>query len=530
MSDGAVRFMLKDIADTHGEVKNELGNGKRSFTITISDDGQIEVAPGVLGQQQVTQPKAEFREKKVTRAAGKQRIRIALIEEDAGSSDEEEEHDESYVVLNGLAKTNNKNVPGKPSFVVLEDKKVRKRFEDILQASACLCNAQQQTSPCDIGAHTGSQTDDVLRHHRVDAHSRGCQVTDARCNLKSAAKKKNLNSLNQLRIMQALQQLNDQSLTATTPPAANVPTTAVAAAAPTTLTSKATTVDAPHITISLTAPPSATPSVAFHPQMGLQQVMPTCCPNCLCGKCCSCCGQQLLPPCMQHRNLAGATTCCSSCSSLRPPLAQTVLGPCAAPCLLPEPTAQQRHHQQQDYRIPSWTPQPFTPCPNCPLNPCNMCTCGNPNCPYCCMRRNCSCCSIAHQQETQKQQQQQHQQLIQRAYSKSISNMQAKKAGLAQPNAPSDVPKQDARTKKNAKSKQAILPKEGIDVPFTGPKFSYPKIARRLLSHYPRHRAGGIKASSSSSKLYVARFGRTCLILKPTVPDATEAGDHDSPK
>lgn len=520
MSDGAVRFVLKDTTDTRGEVKNELVNGKRSFTITISDDGQIEVAPSVLGQQ-VTQSKAEFREQKVIRVAGKQRIRIALIEEDAGSSDEEPE--ENYVVHSGLAKTPNKNVPDKPSFVVLDDTKVRKRFEDLLQASACLCNAQQQTSPCDIGAHTGSQTDDV-RNPMVDAHSRGCQVTDARCNLNpSATKKKNLNSLNQLRIIQALQQLNDQSLPAA--PSANVPTST----APTS-TAKVTA-DAPHVTISFVAPPSATPSVVFHPQMGLQQVMPNCClnlptpaVNCLCSKCCNCCCQ--LPPCMQHRNLAGATsTCCSSCSSLRSP------GPCTAPCMLPEGTAQQRHQQQQDYRIPNWT-RPFTPCPNCPLNPCNMCTCGNPNCPYCCMRRNCSCCSIAHQQETQKQQHQ----LIQRAYSKSIANMQAKKSGGTQPDAPSDVPKQGVRTKKNAKSKQALPPKDAVshppfDVPFTSPKFtSYPKIARRLLSHYPRHRAGGIKASSSSSKLYMARFGRTCLILKPTIPDATQAGDHDSPK
>lgn len=535
--DGDVGFVVKDTAYSCGEVKSEHGNDKRSFTVTISDDGRIEVTPSTLSPKP-TQPKPANGMPKLPRNVSKQRIRIALIEDDAGSSDEET--DENDAMLNGFANIYNKNVPAKPSFVVLEDTIVRKRFEDILQASAFHCNAQQQTSPCEIGAHTGSQTDDV-QTSRVKGHSRGCQVTDARSNSnQNANRKKNINSLNKL--LQHLSNLQSPPALAPLAPLETPPDMPPA-------TAKAASPNASHVTISFVGPPSATSSVVYHPQVGQPQLPPTV--NYVCSKCGNCCCQlpaccnKLPPQYQQHRlqqhNGLATPNCCSS-STLRPTMGQTIIGPCAVPYVLPETKTQQQQQQQQqeqqqqqqqqqDYLIPNWTPQPFTPCPYCPLNPCNRCPCGNPHCPNCCMLRHCSLCSIERQWEQQMQHQQQLQKLqIQNAYSRSISNTQTKQSGVVQPEAPSETPKQGVRIQTEIKAKQAIPQKDGISrttdklqqnpptaMPILNAKLSsYPKISRRLLAHHPRHRANGIK-TYPTSKLYMARCGRTCLILKPTM-------------
>jgi len=83
-----VNFMSMDAVN-----QTDQRNGKRSFLITVDDNGKIEVNPKdetLKETRSFQQKKSNLKIKKASRT-GKQRIRIALIEENADSSEEDQE-------------------------------------------------------------------------------------------------------------------------------------------------------------------------------------------------------------------------------------------------------------------------------------------------------------------------------------------------------------------------------------------------------------------------------------------------------
>lgn len=508
MSDGEVKIESVEGVNSCGIIKANQSNGKRSFLITVDDNGKIEVSPKEQMQNEMCkceQNKCSIKTKKSS-LMGKQRIRIALIEEDAGSSEEDHEEDENKCDMVSIdaqsfeatqdrfIKIYNKNLRGKPSFVVLEDVLVRKRIEDTLQdhcsGSTCHCHAQQQTSSCDIGAHTGSQTDEFLLQYalrsQMKGHNRGCQATDVNMERPNSSNtfspsKRNL----QLH-------LNNESET------------------------PSTTNPAPQVTISFVSPQ----------QPATKHSHVNCCTShCTCGNGNNC-FQQLpnnyccLPPTssfvkpqqqqsnqQQHPGLSSPCkhNCHSSCCLLRPSLAQTSLG-CGMPnhccqhmLVMPETSIQQHC---QSYPIANWPRQSFDQCVCNPRSTCNMTSCGLLQCASCPM---------------QHQQQQLQQQLVCQDHSSSRNccylSPHSNDTTVLEPPPKSDRPKK-IQIKETKKSDQSMKQETSTSQLTANP------IASTLMPDTPspngkiekkaRHKA-------ASSKLYMARFGRTCLILKPSV-------------
>ncbi|EDV97792.1 GH17064 [Drosophila grimshawi] len=197
--------------------EDEQNNTSHSFIILVDDNGQFKVSPSNHSKEevnmQIDKQKIGTESRKKSRR-GKQRIRIALLE-DVDSSSEEELNESNMTGTDAqslktmhdqLVKMHNERLNVKPSFMVLEDALVGRHMEETLQSH---CNrtiyrnhAEQQTSPCDIGAHTSSQTDEFPLHSAVrskmlQGHNRGCQATDANlklpdCSISNSSVKKNL--------------------------------------------------------------------------------------------------------------------------------------------------------------------------------------------------------------------------------------------------------------------------------------------------------------------------------------------------
>ncbi|EDW73100.1 uncharacterized protein Dwil_GK16822 [Drosophila willistoni] len=190
----------KNSAKSCGFVETEEGeNGKCSFILTLDSDGHMEISPhNVKEEPQQQKPQSESQPERICSGvcskeikpepstSNKRRISIAILKHDpaeegavaegVGKGVGVETHDIVSIgggiqgagaALPRFVKIYNKDLGSKPSFVVLEDAVVRKRIEENLQPATCHCNAQQQTSPCDIGAHTSSQTDEYLLEYAV---------------------------------------------------------------------------------------------------------------------------------------------------------------------------------------------------------------------------------------------------------------------------------------------------------------------------------------------------------------------------
>ncbi|XP_060656809.1 uncharacterized protein LOC132791773 [Drosophila nasuta] len=368
MPDGEINYNTNNCDIT----QMEQHNGMRSFVVTVDDNGKIEV--NQKNQEEFCQQSNCNHKAKKRLGKGKQRIRIALIEEDAtGSSDVEQDENGSIVSIDAqsfdamhdrFVKIYNKNVRGKPSFVVLEDALMRKRIEDTLQnhfdSTTCHhhqqqhCHAQQQTSPCDIGAHTGSQTDEFLlqcaMRSRLPGHSRGCQATDHTYNNVELSHNASSSSSRKHLQVPSLRRLNQlRSL-----PFNNSTLSSATLAAP--------VVSAPHVTITVSPPSTANmPVIMQAQQQPLQQqqiqqqqqlLLPAathsycnCCSNlqpCISNSCNNCCLPQpvksnyclpatntcfLQPQQQQHQQQYPAmSTTYGNCCLLGPTLAQTTLG------------------------------------------------------------------------------------------------------------------------------------------------------------------------------------------------------------
>ncbi|XP_068142151.1 uncharacterized protein schuy [Drosophila tropicalis] len=193
-------MVSKNGAKSCGFVETEEGeNGKCSFILTLDSDGHMEISPHHVKEEEQRQQKPQPEPqpdricsgvcskeiKTEPSTSNKRRISIAILKHDpaeegavadgVGKGVGVETHD--IVSMEGIqgagaalprfVKIYNKDLGSKPSFVVLEDAVVRKRIEENLQPATCHCNAQQQTSPCDIGAHTSSQTDEYLLEYAV---------------------------------------------------------------------------------------------------------------------------------------------------------------------------------------------------------------------------------------------------------------------------------------------------------------------------------------------------------------------------
>ncbi|XP_034481346.1 uncharacterized protein LOC117787019 [Drosophila innubila] len=504
MSDGALNFVSMDAVN-----KTDQRNRKRSFLITVDDNGKIEVNPKDETLKETCnfqQKKSNLKIKKASRT-GKQRIRIALIEENADSSEEDQEVAEdkndvlsldaqSFEAMHDrFIRIYNKNLHGKPSFVVLEDALVRKRIEDTLQdhysRTTCHCHAQQQTSSCDIGAHTGSQTDEFLLQYalrsQIKGHSRGCQATDVNIGSPQANNSKRNLQVPSLRRLNQVHHSNQSEATATS------------------------NTTAPHVTISFVPPNAATvPAVVQPQQQPLQQqlLLPAtsqsqvhcCSSHCACGNCNNCCLQlpanssscaacflksQQQHPQQQHLGISSnyVNNCHSNCCLLRPSLAQATLGYCMpGHCsqqmlLVPETSTQQ---QRLDYSISNWPTQSYNPCHYYPMPTCNMAAFGVPHCASC------------HMPQAQQQLQQQH---VSQTDSSNMDNSFATSHPL---NPTTTEPQSKSGLSKMKESNKLEQPKE------LGNSVSQ-KINKKERS------------KATPSKLYMARFGRTCLILKPNV-------------
>ncbi|KAH8306994.1 hypothetical protein KR044_002465 [Drosophila immigrans] len=384
----------------------------------------------------------------------------------------------------------NKNVRGKPSFVVLEDALMRKRIEHTLkdhyqhqqqQQQQQHCHAQQQTSSCDIGAHTGSQTDEFLlqcaMRSRLPGHSRGCQATDHNDNVELSRSRRRL-QVPSLRRLPLDNNIN-QSLSSAT------------LAAP--------VASAPHVTITFTPPPpaAATMPQAFQLPQAQQQhqlLLPAatlsycnCSANlqpCISHSCNSCClpasdtcflqpqqqQQQQQQPQQQYPAMATTYGNCSSsnCCLLGPSLAQAALNYNAA---MPQ--------QSQERPAANWPAQACNHCHYYPMPSCNMAHFGRPY----------YAGSPVQMQQLQQQPQQQLQQQSQRQQ---------------QPQEFVCLIKGNSIESKSAS--QQLLQKSTETTPVKSVA-KLEKVAKKV-----RYK---LSESAANNKLYMARFGRTCLILKP---------------
>ncbi|KAH8370735.1 hypothetical protein KR093_004836 [Drosophila rubida] len=607
MSDGEIKYISKDCVKSDGVIKMGQENGKRSFLITVDDNGKIEVSPKNLNeccpQSQCNQrPKKEL-------SRGKQRIRIALIEEDANaSSDGEQDADadanedvvsidaQSFDVMHDrFVKIYNKNVHGKPSFVVLEDALMRKRIEETLQdhydRTSCNhhhqhqhCHAQQQTSPCDIGAHTGSQTDEFLLHcamrSHLPGHSRGCQATDHNDHnaelshrASSSSNKKHLQvpSLRRLNQMRSLP-FNHQSLSTST------------LAAP--------VASAPHVTISFAPPTAATMPVVLQPQpqpqslpqsqsqaqpLQVQQaqqqqlLLPTathsycsCCANlqpCISNSCNNCCLQM---PAKNHYYLPATNTCFLQAQQQQQPQQQypamtTTYGNCSSNCCLLGPSLAQTtlsygpamseqcsHHiletlTQQQCQECSSTNWPMQTCNHChyyPMSTCSMADFGRSHYASCPMQQQ------PLQQQPQQQQPQQQQPLQQQPLQQQPLQQQPQQQ-QQKPHQPQQQPatqqqqvqllQQQHSQSHHQQSQQPQLDQrfvclmkgnsmESKSVSMNPPAQlvsksmgKTPTSSTAKLERIAKKVRCKVTGATTSNKLYMARFGRTCLILKPNI-------------
>ncbi|XP_064545062.1 uncharacterized protein schuy [Drosophila montana] len=611
----------KDCAISCSVKKSEQNNGKRSFIVTVDDNGKVEVSSSGQceppeGSQPQVKEQSSRRIRNATRKSsrgGKQRLRIAVLEENAGSSDGElangEEKSSSSnnndmisidaqsleTMHDRFVKIYNKNLRGKPSFVVLEDALVRKRVEQTLQGRAiCHNHAEQQTSPSDIGAHTGSQTDEFLlqcamRSSMLKGQSRGCQATDVTAKSPEcgacAAKRSSMTAppLRRLSQMCALQL--DKMMRAET------------VAAKTASTARAKPNTAPHVTISFvpaatqtattvnaqpqqqplllaaaaaaaataattTLPRSNCANCCAHIQPAVGQPMPTA-PHC---QCCqhaadsnyACClrqqqQQQLLLQQQQQQQMqmlqqhhfahaqqqhpvAGPTYahCCSSCCLLRPTMAQTTLGfghapampsHCSHPLLLPPP-------QPHEYPMRGWPPQPINSCLCYPMPAVSMSAYDIPHCASCHMQRHsCTACYNDYQQ-------QQHMHHLKKQQKQFVclgggNNLNDPRSSSSTPerSSTSEMHVSRGRSRKHRTQEASVLSEHEdselhtsasqLTVRRVNALGSNEKTAKKMPLHQQqqqpqpssRNRAG---ASIPASKVYMARFGRTCLVLKPT--------------
>ncbi|XP_017843290.1 uncharacterized protein LOC108600310 [Drosophila busckii] len=510
--------------------QQKQSQGKQSFTITVDAEGKIQVNPQQEQKLDNVHRSLQLNDNAhKQKQVGKQRIRIAIIEE-AGSSDDEPDTaaDKSDIIsidaqslealthtggLPRFVKIYNKD---KPSFVVLEDALVRKRIEE----AACHCHAQQQTTPNDFGAHTGSQTDELLLPKGHNSSSQ--TIKQPRLNRLRAISKRSLS----LPAMCCYRQMQQSPITS-----ASVQTKSDVA---------------PHVSISVMSPTPATISVPQYRQQAQQQqqqeqfvsvlqntspwqtltpgttVMSATATNCSC-----CLKPQLIPRQQQQLllqqqqqqqpqqlGLPAYGNCCSSCCMLRPVMAQTSIGccQCNSPMLLtPE--------QQQNFPYAGWPSAAINPCCYYPTyGPYNMSSYDLPQC---------ACC----QMPMLHQQQQQQCKLCGNSYNfKQSPQQRAFDSYQLNKLQPTEPPVRHDRTRKHHSSMQISKPKPQQQQP--EPQFQLEssgsqlavkeKITKKLTLQEARPKAGASVGVSASSKLYLARFGRTCLILKPTA--ATRIG------
>ncbi|XP_041447992.1 mediator of RNA polymerase II transcription subunit 15 [Drosophila obscura] len=463
----------------------------------------------------------------------KQRISIALIKHDPEAFDSLQAA--SDVACNktgrpgGLSRFvkvyNGQELRSKPSFVVLEDALVRKRIEQNPESQSPVSSVPQESAQIKIEPPTEQSppkespkesTKESPKESLAQSSGSGHR-TPNRFNTVQSRKNAGLQPLQTSRLEGEAKVASSSTLMpeATAPrPSAATNTHQPREEQQQAAAAMGSTPS--HVTISFVP---ATPAQSVNPMMyPCQQYLNNMAIRCLSGNCCNCC--PLKPPVRQAAPEHGCCNCSSCCALSHQ-----------------ESEQQQQQQQQQQYPIAGWYPYP--PC--APGHGMHQCFCQ----PMTTVSMNSNCCRMnaayhqpcphcgsfynSPQMQQQQHKPQQHQetqnvacgnQRQRRGYtikrpkvpdSSDASSSPVNREGLRRMFGPSSSQQQQSQAKQHQQLKPSVgrAAKESTAIPA--------KEASRSLagSAAVRHDTTTIGGKQSTS-LYMARFGRTCMLMKPS--------------
>ncbi|SPP77278.1 Hypothetical predicted protein [Drosophila guanche] len=530
-------------------------NGRCSFVIALNSEGQLEISPkeaGIRAEQGAEQRQDRIcsgicsvedkikAEKVQAPAVNSQRISIALIKHDPDAFDSLQVASDVSCQRNssmGFVKVfNGEDLRRKPSFVVLEEALVRKRMEQSSESS--VNSVQQETRQSKMKTQTEESPKDVPQN------SRSSNRSPSRFNRRNAG-------------MQQYQGDSKVASKSTLLPEATRPTTATHSHKPTEQQTIHSSTPS-HGTFSFVP---ASPAQSVNPMMyPCQQFLNNnmaipylngcnCC-NCCpfrqvapdgCCNCSSCCALSYASNCCPLRPPAGAAAGAASASvpQMQPSLSYCQPNLYAMPMVTQQmftPLLQSTREQQQQQYPFGWYPYP----PSAPCHSMQQCFCqpmttnimGSNCCRMNAAYHPCPHCgsfvnSPQMQHKTQHQNQetqsvpcvnQQHQETQsvpcgnqrQRRYpikrakvpdSSDASSSPVNREELRRMFGPSST-QQQPRAKQQVKSSSA---KESTAIP-----------AKETRSLAGRSESTSMGAGKQTTSLYMARFGRTCMLMKPS--------------
>ncbi|BFF97862.1 uncharacterized protein DMAD_06178 [Drosophila madeirensis] len=531
---------------------DEKANGKCSFVIALNSEGQLEISPkeaGTRAQQGAEQRQdricsgicsAEDKikaEKVQTPSVSKQRISIALIKHDPDAFDSLQVASDVTCQRNsrmGFVKVfNGEDLRRKPSFVVLEEALVRKRLEQSSESS--VNNVQQEASRSkteesakDAPPNSGSSNRSPNRFKRRNAGMQQFQgeakVASNSTLLPEATRPSTATHNRQPREQQAMDSSTPSHGTFSFVPA-----------------SPAQSVNP----MMYPCPQYLNNNMAIRYLNGCN-----CCNFCPfrqaapdhgCCNCSSCCALSYATNCSPLRPPAGAAAGAATASvpQMQPSLSYCQPNVYAMPMVTQQmfaPFLQGEPQQQQQQQYPfGWYPYPpSTPCHSMQQCFCQPMTtismgsnCCRMNAAYPCPQ----CGSFVNSPQMQQQLPQQNQetqsvpcgnQQHQETQSVPCGSQRQRRCPIKRPKVPdssdassSPVNREELRrmfgpssTQQQPRTKQQAKPsnaKESTAMP-----------AKETRSVAGRTESTSIGAGKPTTSLYMARFGRTCMLMKPS--------------
>ncbi|XP_026832724.1 uncharacterized protein LOC6545779 [Drosophila erecta] len=531
---------------------NDETVGKCCFMITVGSDGLIEIS-SLNHEGKKPQSAKDSSNSPLTNAstAAKEQC-IAVLKGDSNDIDDDStkslEKSQNAKSIEEIQKTGtlppfvkicNKDLANRPSFVVLEDASARSRIKQDMEQSkeehSVKCQAQQTSVSYSISS-TGSQTDKAFPQYPTSNNGtqKGCTVPPARISsLQAAAQvRQKLSSLSreqthphpqpqhhlsllqhqklQQHVLQQQQQQPHQHMQQH-----------LALHQQSNLQVQQTS-NSPYVTISF-LPMSQTGATSVYPGQQFLCATPSNMSGCSCCTCSSCCPSRTTQVCpMQMGNQYQSPAHGSNCCMLRPE--SFAKGCCngATSCC---PLSSRESHPAMGFggQISQHTVHPVlgTTCalqqqqPSIPISggfyPCCSCQSLCNQCSQCRMHAHpcCHCLGFFNNQQVFQSQQQQQQQQAQSACCPLKPSQRRNYPSKEKAQRPSErSPNQDGIKHTFYKKSQAQeKPLDAQHIEATSKRTPMPRSVGGAAS---------VSTSPGPTSLYVARFGRTCLILRPT--------------